>query len=347
MFQTSQRTEMRCLITGGAGFVGSNLAASLISEGHCVSVIDNLQREGTAKNIQWLASIGKYEFQQNDIRNRGFCDELIQSFKPDVIFHLAGQVAMTTSLKDPRDDYETNVTGTINILEIVRKKLPECVFAFASTNKVYGDLSQISTSEQDTRFVPDTNLRAFDEYLPLNFKSPYGCSKGAADQYVLEYARAYGLRTFVFRHSTIYGGKQLSSYDQGWIGWFASEAVAQLYDPTKSFSISGSGKQVRDILHVNDVISLYKCLLEKKQHAYGEAFNIGGGLENSISIIELVDLLETKLDHKLNTYHISERHCDQRYYVSQINKAVTAFNWKPTISISSGIDEVLSKVKNT
>lgn len=336
---------MRCLITGGAGFVGSNLAASLISEGHRVSVLDNLQREGTANNIQWLASIGEYEFQQNDIRNRDFCDEFIHSFKPDVIFHLAGQVAMTTSLADPRLDYETNVTGTINILEAVRQKLPKCVVAFASTNKVYGDLSQISTSEQNTRYVPDDNLHAFDEDLPLNFKSPYGCSKGAADQYVLEYARAYGLRTFVFRHSTIYGGKQLSSYEQGWIGWFASEAVAQLNNPAKSFSISGSGKQVRDILHVDDVISLYKCVLEDRQHVYGEAFNVGGGLDNSISVIELVHLLEQKLNLKLNLYHISERHCDQRYYVSQINKIVTAFNWKPTISISSGIDEVLSKVK--
>ena len=318
---------MRCLITGGAGFVGSNLAASLISDGHDVSILDNLQREGTENNLQWLSAIGKYKFHKNDIRNRDVCDELIQNFKPDVIFHLAGQVAMTTSIADPRVDYETNASGTINILEAVRQKLPKCVVAFASTNKVYGDLSQISISEQKTRYIPDANLSAFDEDLPLNFKTPYGCSKGAADQYVLEYARVYGLKTIVFRHSTIYGGKQLSSYDQGWVGWFVSEAVAQLTDPAKSFSISGSGKQVRDILHVDDVISLYKCLLREKQHAYGEAFNVGGGLENSISIIELVHLLEKKLDRKLKAYHIKERQSDQRYYVSQINKTVETFKW--------------------
>ena len=211
---------------------------------------------------------------------------------PDAIFHLAGQVAMTTSIANPRMDFEVNVTGTHNLLEAVRQHSPDTIVVYSSTNKVYGDLEQYTYSENATRFVCNEHPNGFNENTQLDFHSPYGCSKGAADQYMLDYARIFGIKTVVFRHSSMYGGRQFATYDQGWIGWFCQKAVEASKGRIKEpFTISGTGKQVRDVLHADDMKQLYIAAINNIQQAKGHAFNIGGGIDCSLSLLELFAFL--------------------------------------------------------
>ncbi len=270
---------MRLLITGGCGFLGSNLAADALSRGDVLMVFDNLSRAGSRENLSWLNQSGKFSFEHGDIRNQNDITRVIQLFRPDVIFHLAGQVAMTTSIANPRMDFEINVLGTHNLLEAVRLHAPEATVIYSSTNKVYGDLEQYSYRETETRYECIDKPTGLDETTPLEFHSPYGCSKGAADQYMLDYARIFGLNTVVFRHSSMYGGRQFATYDQGWVGWFCQKAVETkggiLREP---FTISGTGKQVRDVLHADDMRSLYLSAVQNIKGAKGQAFNIGGGI---------------------------------------------------------------------
>jgi CDP-paratose 2-epimerase len=337
---------MKLLITGGCGFLGSNLAQDALERGNELIVFDNLHRNGSRVNLHWLESLGSFKFVHGDIRNSNDITRVIREFKPDAIFHLAGQVAMTTSITNPRMDFEVNVMGTHNLLEAVRQFSPETAVVYSSTNKVYGDLEQFSYRETATRYECIDRPSGFDEQTQLDFHSPYGCSKGAADQYMLDYARIYGLKTVVFRHSSMYGGRQFASYDQGWIGWFCQKALetreGRLNVP---FTISGTGKQVRDVLHADDMKSLYKAALDYMDVARGQVFNIGGGQKNSLSLIELFDLLEKLVQKQLVYTKNPVRESDQRLFVANIAKAQKILNWVPMVSAKAGVARMMQWVE--
>ncbi|MDD2582490.1 MAG: GDP-mannose 4,6-dehydratase [Desulfuromonadaceae bacterium] len=339
---------MKLLITGGCGFLGSNLASHAIEKGFEVVVFDNLYREGSLHNLGWLKNKGAFRFVHGDIRNQNDITRLVQDFRPEAIFHLAGQVAMTTSIANPRMDFEVNTVGTHNLLEAVRLFAPEAAVIYSSTNKVYGDLEQYSYRETKSRYECIDKLNGFDEATQLNFHSPYGCSKGAADQYMLDYARIFGLKTVVFRHSSMYGGRQFATYDQGWIGWFCQKATeAKLGLLKEPFTISGNGKQVRDVLHADDMISLYYAALEHADTIGGEAFNIGGGIDNSLSLLELFTLLEEMTDVKLNYSRLAPRESDQRVFVADIGKAARLIGWHPQVSARNGVARMLEWVRES
>jgi CDP-paratose 2-epimerase len=329
---------MKYLITGGCGFVGSNITAALLERGEEVALFDSLSRHGTAANLEWLRSIGRCEFTHGDIRNPDDVDTLIRSAAPEVIFHLAGQVAMTTSLRNPRRDYEVNVTGSINVLEAVRRYAPEAATIYSSSNKVYGTLADAALVEEPMRYSAPDYPHGFDERAPLDFHTPYGCSKGAADQYMLDYARCFGLRTAVFRHSTIYGSRQFATFDQGWVGWFCQQAIETKDNPQREpFTIAGDGKQVRDLLFVDDAVRAYIAAAEHIDRARGEAFNIGGGIENSSSLLELFAFLEQTLDVKLSFTRLEWRQDDQKVFVANNRKATESIGWRPTVTKAEGV----------
>lgn len=336
---------MKLLITGGCGFLGSNLASDALARGDDLVVFDNLSRNGSRENLLWLQDQGKFTLVHGDIRNQNDITRIIQSFKPDAIFHLAGQVAMTTSIANPRLDFEVNVTGTYNLLEAVRQYAPDAIIVYSSTNKVYGDLEQYTYREADTRYYCNEHPDGFDEKTQLDFHSPYGCSKGAADQYVLDYARIFGLKTVVFRHSSMYGGRQFATYDQGWIGWFCQKAIE-----TKAglamipFTISGTGKQVRDVLHADDMKRLYIAAVKNIDKAKGHAFNIGGGIGNSLSLLELFELLEKMTNIKMVYTKLPVRESDQRVFVADVAKAKQLLNWQPMVSAQEGVARMIEWV---
>ena len=333
---------MKYLITGGCGFLGSNLALEVFSKGVELCILDNLYRESSYKNFERFNHKGKFKFIHADIRNQNDVENTIKSVKPDVIFHLAGQVAMTISLENPRMDFEVNALGSLNVLESVRKYSPDSIIIYSSTNKVYGDLNYLKYQEKETRYVAVDYPNGFDENLKLDFHSPYGCSKGAADQYMLDYARIFGLKTVVFRHSSMYGGRQFATYDQGWIGWFCQKAIEVKRGLLKEpFTISGNGKQVRDILHIKDVVDLYFKTIEKIEEIKSQAFNIGGGMKNSLSLLELFEILEREMDVKLKFKKLHYRISDQKIFVADIFKSKEKIGWKPKISKFNGIKKMI------
>jgi CDP-paratose 2-epimerase len=304
-----------------------------------------LARLGSDLNLRWIQAQGEVHFLQEDIRNPLAIEKVVRDWKPDVIFHLAGQVAMTTSIANPREDFEINAGGTLNLLEAVRQHAPGAIVIYSSTNKVYGDLEQYHYRETATRYECVEWPNGFDETVPLSFHSPYGCSKGAADQYVLDYARMYGLRTVVFRHSSMYGGRQFATYDQGWVGWFCQKAIETKNEVLKDpFTISGTGKQVRDVLHADDMIRLYFSACEHIEAARGEAFNIGGGIENSLSLLELFALLEELLDIRLTYTKIPWRQSDQKVFVADVRKVKALLDWEPTVDKNNGVKTMLNWV---
>ncbi len=333
---------MKLLITGGCGFLGSNLAAAALERGDKLILFDNLYRSGALENLAWLKNQGTFKFEHGDIRNANDIAGVISSFRPDVIFHLAGQVAMTTSIANPRMDFEVNVMGSHNLLEAVRLHAPMATVVYSSTNKVYGDLNQFTYKETKTRFKCVERKNGFDENTSLEFHSPYGCSKGAADQYMLDYARIFNLKTVVFRHSSMYGGRQFSTYDQGWVGWFCQKAIETKNGTlNKPFTVSGSGKQVRDVLHAEDMKRLYFMAHDKIDRAKGQAFNVGGGMANSLSILELFSLLESIIGVGLDYIKIPVRESDQQVFVADITKANNILGWNPVISPSEGISQMV------
>jgi CDP-paratose 2-epimerase len=335
------------LITGGCGFLGSNIAAQLIREGHTPIIFDNLSRYGSAQNLDWLQSLGKIRFVHGDIRSADDCHTLVKSHQVSTIFHLAGQVAMTTSIARPQYDFEINALGTLNLLEAIRLHSPESALIYSSTNKVYGDLEYLSTRETATRYELVDYPAGLPETIALDFHSPYGCSKGSADQYVLDYARIFGLRTAVFRHSSMYGGRQFSTIDQGWIGWFCGEAIRQTKGDRKPFTISGSGKQVRDVLHSSDMVTLYLRAAQQIDAICGQAFNVGGGMDNSLSLLELFEILEAKLGMELSWEPIASRESDQRVFVANLKKIGQFLDWRPTIHKETGITQMLEWVRSS
>ena len=336
---------MRYFITGGCGFLGSNLAQEVLKRGDELFIFDNLFRYGSEQNLNWLRSLGDFKFYHSDIRSYNDVEYAIRDAKPDVIFHLAGQVAMTTSLANPRLDFEINVLGGNNLLEVVRKFSPHTIVTYSSTNKVYGDFDWIDFEETQTRYKAKGFDKGFDETVPLNFQSPYGCSKGATDQYMLDYAKMFGLKTIVFRHSSIFGGRQFSTFDQGWVGWFVKQAIdikkGKLKEP---FTISGSGKQVRDILFAGDLIHGYFDAVANVQTTAGKVYNIGGGMENSLSLLELFSILENELNIKMTYKQLEWRQSDQKVFVADITKAKKEFNFTIKTSCTEGFKKMIEWV---
>jgi CDP-paratose 2-epimerase len=316
--------------------------------GHDVAVFDNLARRGADRNLEWLREQGAFKFFEADVRSRENVEKAVRDVKADLVFHTAGQVAMTTSVADPRLDFETNVVGTFNVLDATRLYSPESIVTFSSTNKVYGDLDGYAYSETPTRYVCDDFPKGFPESTPLDFRTPYGCSKGAADQYIRDYALTFGLRTIVFRHSTIFGGRQFATADQGWIGWFVQQAVETAAQPNREpFTISGSGKQVRDVLFASDLVDCYFAAAQRIDRTSGEVFNIGGGYHNSLSLLELFDLLERELGVELNYRRQAPRESDQKVFVADVAKAEALFGWRPTTDSTSGIRQMIDWVRES
>lgn len=343
---------MNVLITGGCGFLGSNLAAFYLAQGADVVIVDALFRHGSATNLLWIEQLertGSLRFYQLDIADSAGVDAVFRRHAPfDFICHVGGQVAMTSSLVDPARDLQTNVVGTFNILESARKYSPNSLIAYSSTNKVYGDLEWLRYSETATRYLLPDFPAGLDESVPLDFSTPYGCSKGSADQYVRDWARVYGLKTVVFRHSSIYGGRQYASSDQGWIGWFCLKAIEQKHayqnasSSPQAFTISGTGKQVRDVLHADDLVLLYDAAFRKREAMRGEIFNIGGGAANSLSLLELFDLLRDLLDMPPLLFEAQlRRTSDQDCFIADISKADKILGWEPKVDPRSGIRRML------
>lgn len=336
---------MKILINGGCGFLGSNLAAYGIKNGYEITVFDNLSRLGSSQNLEWLRTLGDFTFVHGDTRNKNDVETIIKNGEFDAIFQLAGQVAMTTSIENPYKDFEINTLGAVNVLDSVRKYSPNTSVFFSSTNKVYGDLEYYTYEETDTRYVCKEFPNGFDESVPLDFRSPYGCSKGAADQYMLDYYRIFGVKTTVFRHSSMYGSRQFATYDQGWIGWFVAKAIEKYKDKSaKPFTISGNGKQVRDILHAEDMISLYYSALNNVDKVCGNAYNIGGTMEQSLSLLELFAMLEDILGIKLEYTELPFRQSDQKVFVADITKIKSKIGWEPKVSARKGIQDMIDWV---
>lgn len=334
---------MKILITGGCGFLGSNLAASALEKGAELMVFDNLSRLGSPQNLEWLRGQGVFTHVHGDIRNTNDVTRTIRDFRPDAVFHVAGQVAMTTSIANPRLDFEINAMGSLNVLEAVRDHAPDAAVIYSSSNKVYGDLEYIDYQETETRYIDPTHPHGLDENTALDFQSPYGCSKGAADQYMQDFARVYGLKTLVFRHSSMYGSRQFGTFDQGWIAWFCSQAVKAsqgLLD--KPFTIAGNGKQVRDVLEAKDMARLYFAGLEHIDRARGQVINVGGGMKNSLSLLELFSLLEELTGTSLHYEKLPSRFSDQRIFVADLAKAQQLLEWAPAVSARDGIGAAVS-----
>lgn len=336
---------MKYLITGGCGFLGSNIASELLKSQHELVIFDSLYRFGSYQNLEWLRIQGEFEFIHGDIRNTNDVERTIQQHKPDVIYHLAGQVAMTTSIADPRMDFEINVGGSFNLLNAVRLYSPESTIIYSSTNKVYGDLEQFEYRETETRYECLDKPNGFDESVNLDFHSPYGASKGSADQYMLDFARIYGLKTVVFRHSSMFGGRQFATFDQGWLGWFTQKALEIKNGTAKElFTISGNGKQVRDLLYASDCVALYLKAAEKIDVIKGQAFNIGGGIDNSSSLLELFHFLERELEIKMTYRQLPVRESDQRVFVADIAKVSSMIGWAPKVAKAEGIRKMIEWV---
>ena len=294
----------------------------------------------------WLRGLGNVTFIHGDTRVKNDVETVIKEGQFDAVFHLAGQVAMTTSIVNPYQDFETNTVGTLNVLDSVRKYSPQTAIFFSSTNKVYGDLEAYTYEETDTRYQCVEFPNGFNESIPLDFRSPYGCSKGAADQYMLDYARIFGVKTVVFRHSSMYGGRQFATSDQGWIGWFVGKALEKKQNrECKPFTINGNGKQVRDILHAEDMIRLYFMALENVDKVCGQAFNIGGTMEQSLSLLELFAMLEDMLGIELQYTKLPPRQSDQKVFVADIKKIKERIGWVPKVSAREGVASMIEWVK--
>jgi CDP-paratose 2-epimerase len=329
------------LITGGAGFIGTNAADYYLKNGHKVIVFDNLSRKGTDHNLTWLQDqYGEsLEFVKGDIsKDFDLLKQTVQGV--DVILHFAAQVAVTTSVVDPREDFEINALGTFNLLEAMRETKSEATLVYSSTNKVYGGMEDIEVTERNGRYEYKDLLSGVPEDRLLDFHSPYGCSKGAADQYVRDYARIYGLKTVVFRQSCIYGYRQFGVEDQGWVAWFTIAAMLE-----KPLTIYGDGKQVRDVLFIEDLIRAYDMAIENIDKTAGQVYNIGGGPNYQLSLLELLDHLENFFDKKIPYKFDDWRPGDQPVFVCDVSKAEREFGWKPQISVAEGVKKLAAWIE--
>lgn len=322
------------LITGGAGFIGCNYADRRLSTGDDVVLFDNLSRPKTELNLKWLQSrhASKLTFIRGDVRDYDSVARAADG--ADAVFHLAGQVAVTSSVANPREDLDVNVMGSFNVLEAVRTVCPSAVAVFASTNKVYGGLEGVEVVESETRHEIPAFPLGVPESQPLDFHSPYGCSKGSADQYFRDYARIYGLKTVVFRQSCIYGTRQFGVEDQGWVAHFCISAAID-----RPLTIYGDGKQVRDLLWVDDLMNAYDAALEKIDVAAGRIYNVGGGPDKTLSIWAEFEPLLREVGGCAPAVSLAEpRAGDQRVYVSDIRKAKAELGWEPRVGPREGVE---------
>ncbi len=324
---------MKTIITGGAGFIGSNAASRYLHRGDHVIVVDNLSREGVQRNLDWLEGRGKLEFVQLDIREGGELARLFRKHRDaGRVLHLAAQVAVTTSVTAPREDFEINALGTFNVLEAMRQADITAPILYSSTNKVYGEMTDVGVVEHNGRYGYQSLPVGVSEDRNLDFHSPYGCSKGAADQYVIDYHRIYGLRTIVFRQSCIYGYRQFGAEDQGWVAWFM---IASQF--SRPITVYGDGKQVRDILFVDDLLDAYDAAFAAGDRAVGKAYNIGGGTANVLSLLELLAYIEKRQNRKLPYGFADWRPGDQKVFVSDIRRAQTELGWAPKTDCVRGL----------
>ncbi len=335
-------SKSRVLVTGGAGFIGANLVHALLSDGYDVTVFDNLSRGGSRKNAEWLASLHGKAFQlvEGDVRDFHAVAEVVRG--KESIYHLAAQVAVTTSVTNPREDFEINALGTFNVLEAARTVADHPLVLFTSTNKVYGGMEDVVIEERDTRYEYRDFPQGIDESRPLDFHSPYGCSKGAADQYVRDYHRIYGIPTIVFRMSCIYGTRQFGVEDQGWVAHFVISTVLG-----RPITIYGDGKQVRDILYVDDLVRAMRLASDNLENTAGQVFNIGGGAGNTISVwSEFSEILSRLAGRPVQAAGFEDwRPGDQLVYVTNCARAKERFGWEPRIDKEEGIARLWNWVR--
>ena len=327
----------RYLITGGAGFIGVNAADHFARRGDTVVLLDNLSRWGTRENLNWLR--GQHpaiRLVEADVRSDAQALEA-EAARCDVILHLAAQVAVTTSVSDPRTDFEINARGTLNVLEAARRAAKPPIVIYSSTNKVYGGMEGVQVVEDGNRYRYRDLPAGISEAQPLDFHSPYGCSKGAADQYVRDYARIYGLRTVVLRQSCIYGTHQFGIEDQGWVAWFTMRALMDL-----PVTIYGDGKQVRDVLYVEDLVAAFDAAVAHIDRTAGQVYNIGGGPAYTLSLLDLMELLGKTAGRKMQHSFDAWRPGDQRVYISDVRKAARDFGWRPAVSPEQGVGRMHS-----
>jgi CDP-paratose 2-epimerase len=332
------RLRRGALVTGGAGFIGANLAARLLEDGEEVVLFDDLSRPGVESNVRWLqARYGdRVRLQLADVRDAAAVREAVGAV--DRVFHFAAQVAVTLSLDAPLHDLDVNARGTLGLLEALRALPDPPPLIFTSTNKVYGALPDVELDERGLRYVPrDPALEAhgIDERRPLDFHSPYGCSKGVADQYVLDYARTFGLRTTVFRMSCIYGPRQFGNEEQGWVAHFLGAALRG-----EPLTIYGDGRQVRDVLFVDDLVEALLLVSAHQDRASGQAFNVGGGPKNTLSLLELLETMRAELGLDPEVRFAATRPGDQRYYVSDVRKLTEATGFRPRTSVRRGLERL-------
>ncbi len=322
----------RYLVVGGAGFIGVNAAEHYSKHGHAVTVLDNFSRRGTQDNVDWLLSQhGNVRVVKADIRTDR--DTLAaEAAQCDVLLHLAAQVAVTTSVSDPRSDFEINALGSFNVLDAARRAKNPPVVLYSSTNKVYGGMEEVPIVQKDGRYVYGTLPLGVPETQPLDFHSPYGCSKGSADQYVRDFSRIYGLKTVVFRQSCIYGAHQFGIEDQGWVAWFTLRSLFE-----QPVTVYGDGRQVRDVLYVDDLIAVYDAAVARIDRASGQIYNIGGGPQKIMSLLDLIAVLDKLGAKKLSHTFGDWRPGDQRVYISDIRRAEKELGWTPKIGPADGV----------
>ena len=324
------------LITGGAGFIGSNLADALLRDGREVVLLDNLSRPGVIRNADWLKRRhdGAVRLEVGDVTDPEVVDPLVQGASE--IYHLAAQVAVTTSMKDPRHDLTTNLIGTFNLLDAARQRSRPPSFLFTSTNKIYGALEDVGVERSGSRYVFSDGRHGIDESAPLDFHSPYGCSKGAADQYVRDYARVFGVPTVVFRMSCIYGRRQWGTEDQGWVAHFGRAILSG-----EPITIYGDGRQVRDILWVDDLIAAMRAAMRDPEHSAGQIFNVGGGPQRAVSVRDVAERLMDVTGREVPIHMADWRAGDQRIYVSDTSRIQHRLGWAPRVGVSDGLDRLV------
>lgn len=326
------------LITGGAGFIGTNLADYCLANNKEVTIVDNFSRGGSKENVRWLQRRhgNRLTVVNRDIRwaTMDLC-RLVEDV--EVVFHLAAQVAVTASVANPREDFEVNALGSFNVLEAVRLSSSKPIVVYSSTNKVYGKMADLEVVEEAGRYAFAGCAQGVSETRPVDFYTPYGCSKGIGDQYVIDYSRIYGLKTIVFRQSCVYGPRQFGMEDQGWVAWFAICALQHL-----PITIYGDGKQVRDVLYVDDLIAAYSAVVDDVSTTNGQVYNIGGGPAHTLSLLELIDLLEREFGRGVEYAFAERRPADQQIYISNIQKSKADFGWEPRVSPQEGIGKLLA-----
>jgi len=331
------------LITGGAGFIGSNYVSRLLDRGEKVTIYDNLSRAGAPLNLQWLSDAygeGAFTLVEGDVRDSASLTHALRDI--DIVIHLAGQVAVTSSVSHPREDFESNALGTFNLLEAARQSTRDPLVLYASTNKVYGGMQDVSILEEESRYRYMDLSYGVPETYQLDFHSPYGCSKGAGDQYVRDYARIFGLKTVVLRQSCIYGPHQFGIEDQGWLAWFVIAAATGT-----PITIYGNGKQVRDVLYIDDLLDVFDLMVGNIEKVTGKVFNIGGGPENTLSIwCEFGPMLEGVSGRKISVSWEDWRPGDQLVYISDIRNAKRYLGWEPKVSPEIGIQRLYDWVEN-